>query len=209
MLFTSLEAARRDIGRDLVDADPDRVTTSRAAELVTELVTLCAEVERLVFACKVLFSNRASQSTTWRDEGHRSAASWMAETTGTAVGDALSAIETSSALESLLETAEALRRGELSGSQLKIIAGAAAENPRTEAELLEEAANHSLKGLKERAGAVRVAASSAEQEKARYAAVHAARYVRQLEPPVPERRWSSGSTPKRDVGAMPRRARCV
>ncbi len=75
----------------------------------------------------------------------------MAEKSGTGVGDALNALETSSALASLPETSDALRRGELSHSQLKIIAGAAAENPKTETELLKAAANHSLKGLKERA----------------------------------------------------------
>ena len=88
-----------------------------------------ARVERLVAAGKVLFCDRAAQGTTWRDEGHRSAASWMAEKTGTGVGDALNALETSSALASLPETTDALRRGELSAPQLKIIAGAAAEQP--------------------------------------------------------------------------------
>ena len=95
-------------------------------------MTLFAEIERLGSAGKVVFSKRASESTRWRDEGHRSAASWMAETTGTGLGDALDALETSSALESLPQTSDALRRGELSGPQLKIIAGAAADNPKTE-----------------------------------------------------------------------------
>ena len=91
MLTTALEAARRDIGRDLAVAEPDRVTAGQAADVVS----LCAEVERLVCAVKVLFSDRAAQSTRWRDEGHRSAASWMAEKSGTGMGDALNALETS------------------------------------------------------------------------------------------------------------------
>ncbi len=53
----------------------------------------------------------------------------MAEKTGTGMGDALNTLETSSALASLPETTDALRRGELSGSQLKIIAAAAVDNP--------------------------------------------------------------------------------
>src|ERR1039458_22329 len=158
-----------------------------------------AQVERLCSAGKVLFSNRAAQSTRWRDDGHRSAASWTAETTGIGVGDAINALETSCALESLPETSDALRRGETSGSQLKIIAGAAAENPRTERELLEAAANHSLKGLKERAAQVRAAASSAEQEKARYVAIHAARYVRHRADPDGAFRLDAKLTP--DAGA--------
>ena len=122
-MLTTLTTAQRDIGRDLAEADPDRVTAAQAADLVM----MFAQVERLCSAGKVLFSNRAAQSTRWRDEGHRSAASWMAETTGTGVGDALNALETSCVLESLPETSDALRRGETSGSQLKIIAGAAAK----------------------------------------------------------------------------------
>jgi len=195
VLLTSLEAARRDIARDLGDADPDRVTTAQAADLVT----LCAEVERLVSAVRVLFSHRAAQSTRWRDEGHRSAASWMAETSGNGVGHALDALETSSVLATLPETADALRRGELSHSQLKIIAGAAAQNPRTETELLRAAANHSLKGLKETAAAVRAGATSAEQEKARYRAIHAARYARHWADPDGAFRLDATLTP--DAGA--------
>ena len=90
MLLATLESARRAIAGELAGADPDRVTTGQAAEIVT----MCAEVERFVVAVKVLFSNRAAQGITWRDEGHRSAASWMAQTSGTGVGDAINAIET-------------------------------------------------------------------------------------------------------------------
>jgi hypothetical protein len=95
-VLSALKAARRDIARELAAVDPDRVTAAQA----TDLMTVFAEIERLGSAGKVLCSNRASQGMTWRDEGHRSAASWMAEATGTAVGDAISAIETSVALES-------------------------------------------------------------------------------------------------------------
>ncbi len=109
------------------------------------------------------------------------------------------ALETSSALASLPETTDALRRGELSGSQLKIIAAAAADNPSTERELLKAAADHSLKGLKERAAQVRAAASSAEQENARYKAIHAARYVRHWADPDGAFRLDAKLTP--DAGA--------
>ena len=192
MLTAALEAARRDIGRDLAGADPDLITATQAAELVL----LFARLERLCTAGKVLFSDRAAQAMTWRDEGHRSAASWMAEKTGTGLGDALNALETSSALASLPETADALRRGELSGAQLKVITAAAADNPRTERELLRAAASHSLKGLKERAAQVRAAASSAEQENARYKAIHAARYVRHWADPDGAFRLDAKLTPE-------------
>ncbi len=194
-MLATLESARRDIAAELAGADPDRVTTAKAAEIVT----MFAELERFCAAGKVLFSNRASQGTTWRDEGHRSAASWMAQTTGTCVGEALNAIETSVALGSLPGTTEALRRGELSPSQLKIIAGAAGMNPGTERRLLEAAGKQSLKGLKEQAAAVRAIAGSAEQEKARYRAIHAARYVRHWVDPDGAFRLDAKLTP--DDGA--------
>jgi len=194
-VLVSLKTVRQDIARELAGADPDRVTAAQAAELVT----LFADIERLGSAGKVLFSHRAAQSTRWRDEGHRSAASWMAETTGTGVGEALNALETSSALVSLPETSDALRRGELSGTQLKIIAGAAAQNPGTEGALLKAAADHSIKGLRDRAAQVRARASSAAQEKARYSAVHAARYVRHWADPDGAFRLDAKLTP--DAGA--------
>ena len=173
-MLETLQTARHEVARQLAEADPDRVTTGQAAQLVA----LFAEIERLAAAGKVLYAGRAAQGVTWRDEGHRSAASWMAETTRSGLGEALATIETAEALAVLPETTEALRRGELSGSQLKVIAGAAAGHPSSENALLEAAAHHSLKGLKERAAHVRAAASSATEQNARYLAIHRARYVR-------------------------------
>jgi hypothetical protein len=173
-VLETLQTARHEVARQLAEADPDRVTTGQAAQLVA----LFAEIERLAAAGKVLYAGRAAQGVTWRDEGHRSAASWMAETTRTGLGEAMATIETAEALQSLPETTEALRRGELSGSQLKVIAAAAVGHPGSENALLEAAASHSVKGLKERAAHVRAAASSATEQNARYLAIHRARYVR-------------------------------
>jgi len=194
-VLATLERSRREVARQLAEADPDRVTTGQAAELVA----LFAEIERLAAAGKVLYAGRAAQGVTWRDEGHRSAASWMAETTRTGLGEAMATIETAEALQSLPETTEALRRGELSGSQLKVIAGAAVGDPSSEHALLEAAAAHSLKGLKERAAQVRCAASSAAQENARYLAIKKARYVRHWADPDGAFRLDAKLTP--DAGA--------
>ncbi len=162
-MLADLRKAHRDIARQLADADPDRVTTTQAVEVMA----VFAEIERLGAAGKVVFSARAAQGTTWRDEGHRSAAAWMARTTGTGLGEALGTLETAEALRRLPETTEALCRGELSASQVKVIAGAAVDHPDTEKVLLESAASESFKGLKERAAQVRAAATSAEAENAR------------------------------------------
>ncbi|MGD0379162.1 MAG: DUF222 domain-containing protein [Acidimicrobiales bacterium] len=194
-MLAQLEKARRDIARHLAEADPDRVTTAQAVEVLA----LFAEIERLGSAGKVLFTRRASQGTAWRDEGHRSAASWMAQKTGTGLGDAVATLETAEALAGLPRTTEALRRGELSGPQVKVIAAAAASHPDEEKGLLHSAGRDSFKALKERAAAVRATACSAQEEKARYLAVHRARYVRHWADPDGAFRLDAKLTP--DAGA--------
>jgi Domain of unknown function (DUF222) len=190
-VLVDLENARRDVARHLADADPDRVTTAQAAELLA----VFAELERLVVAGKMLYAKRASESLTWRDEGHRSVASWMASTTKTGLGEALATLETSEALASLPETSEALRRGELSSSQLKVITAAAVEHPGAEKVLLQSAATDSLKALKARAAQVRAAAKCAEEENARYLAIHAGRYLRHWSDPDGAFRLDARLTP--------------
>ncbi len=194
-MLAALDNARRELSRHLAGADPALVTSATAAELVA----LFAEIERLGSAGKVLYAERAAQSMVWRDQGHRSAASWMAATSGTGMGEAIGALETSAALGCLPETSEALRRGELSAPQVKVIAGAALGDPRTEAELLRSAATRSLKGLKETAAQLRAADGSAEQELARYNAIRASRRVRHWTDPDGALRLDARLTP--DAGA--------
>ena len=194
-MLSILRNARQGLTEHLAGADPDRVTTTQAAELVA----LFAEIERLGAAGKMLYSNRAAESSVWRDEGHRSAASWMAEKTKTGMGEAVATLETAAALESLPATSEALRRGDLSAPQVKAIAAAAADHPGSEKELLERTATHTLKGLKERCAQVRAAATSAQQELDRYNAIRAARYVRHWSDPDGAFRLDAKLTP--DAGA--------
>jgi hypothetical protein len=194
-VFSSLRDARRGLADHLVGADPERVTTTQAAELVA----LFAEIERLGAAGKMLYSNRAAESSVWRDEGHRCAASWMAEKTKTGMGEALATFETAAALESLPATSQALRRGDLSAPQVKAIAAAAVDHPGSESELLQRAATQTLKGLKERCAQVRAAATSAKQERDRYNAIRAARYVRHWSDPDGAFRLDAKLTP--DAGA--------
>jgi hypothetical protein len=190
-VLADLVDARRRIVAHLAEADPDRVTTAQAVAVFE----VFADLERLVVAGKVLYCGRATAGTAWRDEGHRSAAAWMAEKTGTGVGEVRATLETAEALRSLPETTEALRRGELSAPQVKVIAGAAASHPGSERALLETAAGHSLTGLKERAAQVRASATSAEAENARYLAIHRARYVRHWSDPDGAFRLDAKLTP--------------
>ncbi len=194
-MLATLRTARRALTDHLAGAEPELVTTAQAAELMA----LFAEIERLGSAGKVLYSNRAAQSTVWRDQGHRSAAAWMAEKTKTGMGEALATLETGAALLSLPATSEALRRGDLSAPQVKAIAAVAVDHPRSEGELLKTAATQTLKGLKERCAQVQASAASARQEVDRYNAIRATRYVRHWSDPDGAFRLDARLTP--DAGA--------
>ncbi len=194
-MLAQLETAPKDVARQRAGADPDRVSTADAAKLVEAF----AEIERLGAAGKVLFAGRAAQGIIWRDAGHRSAASWMAQKTGTALGEAVGMLETSEALQSLPATTQALRRGELSGSQVKVIAQGAAGRRGSERELLQRAATGSFSGLKAHAAQLRAAASSAQEENARYRAIRDARSVRHWADPDGAFRLDAKLTP--DAGA--------
>ena len=154
--------------------DPDRMSTEQAADAYRAF----CELKRLCGAGELLLASRAAESAVWREEGHRSAAEWMAHTSGTAVGEAISSLETATRLEWLPDTADALRRGELSSPQVKAVAAAASHRPGAEKGLLETAATSGLKGLKERCREVLSEAASAEEENARYLAMRARRSFR-------------------------------
>src|SRR5258708_5174677 len=58
------------------------------------LVEIAAHGERVCAAIKGLAARRVDETKVWRDEGHRSAAHWVAETTGETVGAATRTLET-------------------------------------------------------------------------------------------------------------------
>lgn len=161
--------------RDLLAAaDPARVASEDAAGLVIGFT----EVERLAAAGRLLFAARAAQSMVWIDEGHASAASWLAETQGSSPGEASAALEVSKQPGELERTADALRAGELSPSQAREVTRAASKDPGAEGELLTLATSDSFRHLQDRAKQVLAQASSAEEEAARYLAIKGRRYAR-------------------------------
>lgn len=158
----------------LRDFEPERITTGQA----TEVLETAAEVERLAGSLKLLCAPRAAQSTRWAKEGHRSAASWVAEKTKGTFGEAIATIETAERLTELPATSQALKNGELSSAQAKEVATAAGSDHRAEQELLRVAAEGSMKKLKERAKLVMARSSSRKGETERYRAIHQGRYLR-------------------------------
>ena len=111
-----LKRAVTEVASYLARLEPERITTADAAELFA----LFAELGRLGAAGQVLLAPRVAQSDVWRTGGHRSAASWLAQTSGTGHGEAIATLETAERLENLPDTTQALRDGRLSGPQVTV-----------------------------------------------------------------------------------------
>ena len=164
MRLAVFERALGDFKGELADFEPALITTGDAARAFDVFDAL----ERTIVAAKTLVASRATEAGAWREEGHKSPASWVAQTTGSGVGSAISMLETSERLTALPETTGALRRGELSAPQLKEIAATAVQNPAAEKELLAAAKRTGLKGLKEECRRVQARAISETEATARY-----------------------------------------
>jgi hypothetical protein len=153
------------------DAEPDRVSGEDASLVLERLVKL----DRAVAAGRLGFARRAAQCMTWKQEGHRSAADWLAQKAKVSVGEAIATLETARRLPDLPSTSEALRQGSLSVAQVREIAAAAATDPTAEEYLIEAAGYLSLKGLQNRA---RVVKSGSRDDAARVASIHKDRFFR-------------------------------
>ncbi len=125
-----------------------------------ELVELAGRGKRVCAAIETLAAGRVAASGTWKANGHRSAAHWVADVTGETIGAATRALETARALETLPATGDAFRAGELSETQVAEIASAASEDPHAEAELLATAHETSVKGLRDKCREVRAGAEA-------------------------------------------------
>ncbi len=154
--------------------DPDCMTTAQVADAYRS----ACELERYAQSIKVLAAPRAADATVWTDEGHRSAAEWMAAQGQVSVGDAVATLETGRRLRDLDTVSDAVRNGELSASQAKAIAQAAAHRPESQEELLEASKAHTMAGLKAACRRVLARRASAAEENERYNAIHARRCFR-------------------------------
>ena len=140
-----------------------------------EAVRHFGEIERLAGAGKALAAARVEVTRAWQGSGTRSAAHFVASTSGSSVHSAVVALETARRLESLPATEEALRSGKLSLAQANEIASTAGERPEKESELVSAAASESLPALQERCRAVRAEGSAGS---ASYDKVAKSRYLR-------------------------------
>jgi hypothetical protein len=145
------------------ELDPGALEGRRAAELFDD----AARAERLCTSIKSRLARRVEETKVWREGGHRSAAHWVAETTGETVGTAARTLDTARALEQLPDTDAAFRAGELSATQAAEITSAAGADPGAEARLLQTAGSTSVKGLKDHCREVRAGAEEDDRAWAR------------------------------------------
>ncbi|MGI8775651.1 MAG: HNH endonuclease signature motif containing protein [Actinomycetota bacterium] len=194
MRYDAAFEARDKLKQAVASLDPD-VLDGRSAE---ELVEVFSDIEKVAAAGKALAAGRVASSGLWRASGHRSAAHWVAQKTGVAVGSAVGVLQTASALSELPEVDQAVRSGKLSEAQAKEVAAAAAAAPEATGELLELAARESLNGLKSRCASLKAAAVPDEAE--RYARIHSRRRIRHWSDPDGAFRADIATTP--DAGAV-------
>src|SRR5919197_2087577 len=119
--------------RAVIGLEPQYLTSEQAQGLVR----LFSEGERVCAAGKTMAARRVEGSKVWREQGHRSAAHWVAQATGVSVGAAVGTLETARRLEHLPATAMAFCSGELSEVKTREVAAAAAVDPDSEKALLE------------------------------------------------------------------------
>ena len=140
------------------------------------LVELGARIERLGHAVRLAGTASVAKAGTWEGKGDRSAAEWLARTTGTSMSEAIGTVATAQQLGQLPGTAAAVRRGELSPAQAREVAGAAAADPRSEERLLDQAERGSLGELRNECKRVRAAADPDPEATQRR--IHRDRHVR-------------------------------
>ena len=169
--LAELKGAVKTIRRIVAELKPGRVRGDDVVVWLAELV----EVERLGAAGRTLMAARVEASSVWRQSGERSAAHFLAHTTGTTVGRAHCVLETAERLGRLPATAEAFRSGRLSESQAQEVAAAAAVDPASESHLIQRAADGTMKQLTDECRRVRHAATD---EQARYEAIRRERCLR-------------------------------
>jgi Domain of unknown function (DUF222)/HNH endonuclease len=143
----------------VADLEPGTLDVSGAKKLVD----LFTRAERLSVAGRGLAARRVQDGVSWKRDGHRSAAHWLAASTGVSVGAAARSLQMARELEALPDTAEAFRAGELSEAQAGEIAAAATQDPSAEARLLDTARSSSYRGLRD---SCREASVRAEQDAA-------------------------------------------
>lgn len=168
---SAVVGAAQDFRAALVQLDFGQLPGTDAAALVEVLAT----TEKMCAVARARAAARAVACDAHWDLGFSDGADWLARQAGTSYASAKAAIETVAGLEATPATRAAVDAGELSLAQGGEIARAEAAAAGSEAELLDFARTHSLRGLQDRAWSLRMKAADPDDLHRRR---HAARSVR-------------------------------
>lgn len=156
--------------------EPGRYSGEDAAVLVDRF----ARGEHLCATGKALSARRAAETELFRQDGHRSAAEWLAGKTGESLGAAAGSLRLADQMEHHRGLGDALRSGELSQTRARQVADVLQVDPHSEDELVEAAKdpNETNRQLADRCLRAKAKARSAEDDHAAYERIRAARYLR-------------------------------
>jgi hypothetical protein len=156
--------------------EPGRYSGEDAAVLVERF----ALGERLCATGKALAAKRATETEHHRKDGSRSAAEWLATKTGESLGHAAGSLQLADQMEDHPGLGDALRSGELSQTRAHKVADALLLDPDSEDELLKAAKDRTEtnRQLADRCLRAKARARSAEDNRAAYERIEAARFLR-------------------------------
>jgi hypothetical protein len=140
-----------------------------------DVVRVCARIEASVASMRMLAAARAAERSSWKTEGHRSAAEKLACDTGTTTAVAKRALETGRRMANQPTVTQAALAGELSPDQADAVTDGVTADPTTTDTLIAKAQHRSLAELNEEV--TRIKAAAIDQE-ARRRAIHAKRSLR-------------------------------
>ncbi|MFZ0668462.1 MAG: DUF222 domain-containing protein, partial [Acidimicrobiales bacterium] len=113
------------------------------------LVSVTKDIENIAAAIRLQASVRVEETREHESTGHPDPASLISEVTGEPVGKERSSLEVAKTASSHPDISEALKKGELTESQLKEVTSAAEVNPEKAAELVETAKQKTAGELRE------------------------------------------------------------
>ena len=156
-----LEQATQLLERVVAGFEPERLDADGALAYLA----LFAQLGKLAEAGQALAARRVDACGAYRRSGHQSAAHLVAATAGVGIDRAGTAVEVGKRLRDQPLADDAFRRGELSLDQAAPITEAAEVEPEAEAALVEVASRETVRNLRERARAVRLAAECDREER--------------------------------------------
>jgi len=143
--------------------EPQDLTALDAVSVVRS----SAAMERMAGGMRTLALHRVVESGIWRDLGAKSAAAWVADTLGIGLGQAHRILGVAAKVTEQPETADALRKGELSDEQADAVAEASDAEPEKAEEHRQAAKRESLNEMRRRKERARARADKDDAERER------------------------------------------